>query len=111
MTLSQSPGQTCIALRLNLCLLLLFVAFTSAQAQEMVKIVPKPAEQPAETNVSERVRVLEAELERQNAKLDQLQKTIEEQQSAIQTLLARLSPKSPSAGATSETASASSEPA
>jgi len=91
MTLSQSPRQTCIALRLSLCLLLLLFAFTSTRAQE---IVPKPADQPAEANVSERVRVLEAELERQNAKLDQLQKTIADQQSAIQALLEKLSVKS-----------------
>ncbi len=102
MTLSQSPGQTCIALRLrtcialrfSLCVVLLLVALTSARAQELVKIVPKPADQPAEANVSERVRVLEAELERQNAKLDQLQKTIADQESAIQALLEKLSVKS-----------------
>jgi hypothetical protein len=70
---------------------LLLFAFTSTRAQE---IVPKPADQPAEANVSERVRVLEAELERQNAKLDQLQKTIADQQSAIQALLEKLSVKS-----------------
>jgi hypothetical protein len=75
----------------------------------MVKIVPKLPDQPAETNVSERVRVLEAELERQNAKLDQLQKTIEEQQAALQALLARLSPKSPSLDAPPATASAAAE--
>jgi len=49
-----------------------------------------PADTP-ETTVSERVRVLEAELERQNTKLDQLQKTISEQQAAIQALLEKLS--------------------
>src|SRR5689334_3178971 len=80
MTLSQSPGQSCIALRSILCLALLIFTFTAAHAQE--------------TNVSERVRVLETELERQNAKLDQLQKTIEEQQAAIKTLVDKLSVKS-----------------
>ena len=80
MTLSQSPGQSCIALRSILCLALLIFTFTAAHAQE--------------TNVSERVRVLETELERQNAKLDQLQKTIEEQQSAIKALVDKLSVKS-----------------
>ncbi len=58
------------------------------QAQELVKITGSTAD---ETNVTERVRLLEAELERQNAKLDQLQKTITEQQSAIQALLEKLS--------------------
>jgi uncharacterized coiled-coil protein SlyX len=94
MKLSSSPGQTCIALRLSLCLFLLTCVLTSARAQEMVKIVPKPADDPVETNVSERVRILEAELERQNAKLDELQKTITEQQSAIKALLDKLTPKS-----------------
>jgi Putative porin len=111
MKLSQSPGQTCITLRFSLCLVLLICALTSARAQEMVKIVPKAADEPVETNVSERVRVLEAELERQNAKLDQLQKTIAEQQSALQALLEKLSLKSPSTDAAPATASASSEPA
>ena len=94
MTLSQSPRQTCIAFRFSLCLVVLFFALTSAHAQEMMKVVPKPADNATETNVSERVRVLEAELERQNAKLDELQKTITEQQSAIQALLEKLSVKS-----------------
>ena len=94
MTLSQGPRQTCIALRLSLCLFVILCALSFARAQEMVKIVPKAPDQPAETNVSERVRTLEAELERQNAKLDQLEKTIAEQQSAIQALLDKLSVKS-----------------
>jgi len=108
MKLSSSPGQTCIARPFILCLALLICVVTSARAQEMVKIVPKAADEPVE-NVSERVRVLEAELERQNAKLDQLQKTIVEQQSAIQALVERLSVKSPPTDATPATASASSE--
>ena len=44
-----------------------------------------------ESSVTDRIRVLESELERQNAKLDQLQKTIGEQQQAIQALLEKLS--------------------
>src|SRR5689334_24896980 len=92
MTLSQGPRQTCIAL--SLCLFVILCALTAARAQEIVKIVPKAPDEPAETNVSERVRTLEAELERQNAKLDQLEKTIAEQQSAIQALLDKLSVKS-----------------
>lgn len=59
----------------------------SALAQEQIK----PTD-PADPNVTERIRVLETELERQNAKLDQLQKTIAEQQQAIQALLDKLSP-------------------
>ncbi len=44
-----------------------------------------------EINVAERVRLLEGELERQNVKLDQLQKTLEEQQLTIKALLEKLS--------------------
>ncbi len=58
-------------------------------AQEEIKPVDPP-----EPSVNERIRVLESELERQNAKLDQLQKTIAEQHLAIQALLDKLSVKS-----------------
>ena len=47
----------------------------SAFAQEQIK----PTD-PADPAVTERIRNLENELERQNTKLDQLQKTIAEQQ-------------------------------
>jgi uncharacterized coiled-coil protein SlyX len=67
------------------------------QAQEQVN---PTSSAPADTNVTERVRLLEAELERQNAKLDhqnakldELQKTIAEQATAIQALLEKLSVK------------------
>ena len=50
----------------------------------------KPADS-TDPSVTERIRLLESELERQNAKLDQLQKTIAEQQQAIQALLEKLS--------------------
>src|SRR5215218_5956040 len=81
----------CIALRVSLWLALLSFGFGHATAQEMVKSAAKtPADSP-ETNVSERVRLLESELERQNSKLDQLQKTLLEQQSTIQALLEKLS--------------------
>jgi len=75
---------------MKLCLvaLILLCAVTTVRAQEMG--TKTPADTP-ETTVSERVRVLEAELERQNTKLDQLQKTISEQQAAIQALLEKLS--------------------
>ncbi|HYK19630.1 MAG TPA: putative porin [Pyrinomonadaceae bacterium] len=75
---------------------LLFV-LTPISAQELIK----PSSDPAETNVAERVRVLESELERQNAKLDQLQKTLTEQQQTIQALLEKLSAQTnPAAAAT-----------
>ena len=69
-------------------LLIVVIVFASypALAQEQIK----PTD-PSDPTVNERIRVLESELERQNAKLDQLQKTISEQQLAIQALLEKLS--------------------
>ena len=66
-----------------------------AHAQEMIK---------PEIPVAERVRLLESELERQNTKLDQLQKTLEEQQLTIKALLEKLSGQTtPEASAAKET--------
>jgi len=78
--------KRCIALRLSLLLVFLLLSFMPASAQEMIK---PPADSP-ETNVSERVRLLESELERQNTKLDQLQKALVEQQATMQALLDKL---------------------
>jgi len=104
MKLSKNAGQRCIAFRLSLYLVVFLCGLTFAQAQELAKnTAAKVPDEPAETNVNERVRLLETELERQNAKLDQLQKTIADQQSAIQALLEKLSVKS--------VASVSSDPA
>src|ERR1041384_8353113 len=86
MTLSICNRLSRIALRLGICLALLSFGLKQAQGQEMVKSASSP-----ETNVSERVRLLESELERQNTKLDQLQKTLMEQQATIQALLGKLS--------------------
>src|SRR5215204_349314 len=74
-------------------LIALAVASQTGRAQEVAKHIEKPGISTAasEPTVSERVRNLESELERQNAKLDQLQKTILEQQNAIQALLAKIS--------------------
>ena len=83
-----------LSFRLSLFIATLISALAFGQAQELEK---PPTSAPHEANVTERVRLLETELERQNAKLDQLQKTIAEQQSAIQTLLEKLSVKSVSA--------------
>jgi len=68
--------------------LILGLALFSAtlHAQELVK--PSAA---METSVAERVRLLESELERQNSKLDELQKTLEQQQQTIHALLEKLS--------------------
>src|SRR4051794_5470412 len=70
-----------ISSRILLILSLLLITLAPAGAQELA----------TETNVAERVRLLESELERQNSKLDQLQKTLVEQQQTIQALLEKLS--------------------
>ena len=97
MTLSITNRPSHIVFRLCFCVLLLSFALLPASAQELVKSAP-------ETNVSERVRLLESELERQNTKLDQLQKTLEEQQATIHALLEKLSahPVAATAAATKE---------
>lgn len=71
---------------MKLCLVVLFLVVIPVHAQDLVKTPVTPPDE-----VAERVRHLEAELERQNTKLDQLQKTITEQQAAIQALLEKLS--------------------
>ncbi|HEX3253968.1 MAG TPA: putative porin [Pyrinomonadaceae bacterium] len=78
------------------CLALLSFFLPQAGAQELVKSASRPAgESSPETNVGERVRLLETELERQNMKLDELQKTLLEQQATIKALLDKLSPTAP----------------
>src|SRR5262244_1049477 len=90
LSICNRPGR--IALRLGSCLALLSFFLLPAHAQELVKSAPRTGtESSSETNVSERVRLLESELERQNTKLDQLQKTLLEQQATIQALLDKLS--------------------
>ena len=88
---------------IGLCVMFCFVCVTSTSAQELIKPEPEP-------NVAERVRLLETELERQNTKLEQLQKTIEEQQAAIHALLEKLSVKSVSATAATAEAPSAPEP-
>jgi peptidoglycan hydrolase CwlO-like protein len=65
------------------------MSFTNTKGQELIKDSAKPVTA-SEPNVNERVRVLENELERQNAKLDQLQKTIAEQQATLAALIEKL---------------------
>jgi len=79
--------KRCIVPRISLLLVFFLFAVMPARAQQMIK---PPATDSPETNVSERVRLLESELERQNTKLDQLQKTLSEQQATIQALLDKL---------------------
>ena len=93
--------------RLILLFAFLLLGFISVNAQEMLKV---PAD-PPDPNVAERVRTLEGELERQNAKLDQLQKTLEEQQLTIKALLEKLSVQTtPPAAKTTETTLADAAP-
>ena len=91
---------------MRVLLIIVFVCCAQlAAAQELIKTTTETAE----TNVSERVRLLESELERQNNKLDQLQKTIAEQQLAIQALLEKLNAH-PAASASSVTPVKETEP-
>src|SRR6185369_9521477 len=99
MTLSICNRPSRFALCLGFCFALLSFCFQQAHGQQLVKSAPgTTAESSTETNVSERVRLLEGELERQNTKLDQLQKTLLEQQATIQALLDKLSPTAPVTG-------------
>src|SRR5678816_472987 len=93
--------KRCITPGLSLLLVFFLFGFIPARAQQLIK----PAADNPETNVSERVRLLESELERQNTKLDQLQKTLSEQQATIQALLDKLNAQ-PNATATVATVKA-----
>jgi Putative porin len=86
MKASTSTGLT----RIAVWLIALALYPGISQAQEVAKETARSSSDATEANVSERVRLLENELERQNAKLDQLQKTIDQQQSSIQALLEKL---------------------
>lgn len=100
-------------MKVFLWLAVLICGIIPIHAQELVTSTTRTPET-TESSVNERVRLLEAEIERQNAKLDQLQKTISEQQAALQALLDRLSVKSPLpdpiATNTAETAEAAPQP-
>jgi hypothetical protein len=94
MKLSRSAMHARVSLQFCFGLALICLVLVTAQGQELVKTSAETTKVvPTETAVSERVRLLEGELERQNSKLELLQKTIEEQQQAIQTLMAKLSPE------------------
>jgi len=80
-----------VSLRVTCCLVAILFSVSVTDGQELAKSILKPPVDSSEPTVNERVRVLETELEKQNAKLDQLQKTIADQQIAIQELLDRLS--------------------
>jgi hypothetical protein len=86
-----SPETASSSLKLCLSLAVVCIGIVSTQAQEMVKTSAGTTNGQPETTVAERMRMLEGELERQNSKLEQLQKTIGEQQQAIQLLIEKLS--------------------
>ena len=105
LSIGNRPGR--IAFGLSLWLAVLLFALAPAAAQELIKSSAKTlSDNPAEINVSERVRLLESELERQNSKLDQLQKTLTEQQQTIQALLEKLSGQTTPTVATAKTSEA-----
>src|SRR5688500_15474535 len=89
MQLSRNSRERSLRAHLLLGLAFFLICIRTIDAQELVKATTKtdPSEEVA---VSERVRLLESELEKQNAKLDELQATINKQQAAIQALLERL---------------------
>jgi len=95
MKLFSNKGLTrrVFVLPITVCVLISLKTLTSAQ--ELAKAIPEQPASGKEPTVTERVRLLENELERQNTKLDELQKTIADQQLAIKALLDRLSQGSP----------------
>jgi hypothetical protein len=110
MTHSPNNRPSRVVIRLTLWLTILTIGPSSGFAQELAK----PSAAPADPGVAERVRLLEGELERQNTKLDQLQKTLAEQQQLIHALLEKLSGENISPSAVpkeTETIAAVTEPA
>jgi hypothetical protein len=95
MKLFLNKGLSRRVLLLTIAFSVLISLKSHTSAQELAKAVPEQPATTKEVTVSERVRLLENELERQNTKLDELQKTIAEQQLAIKALLDRLSQESP----------------
>ena len=92
MALLRQDGSKLSFTRIILSLIALSTIAFHGQAQELRSVSARTATTQSETNVEERVRLLEGEIERQNSKLEQLQKTIADQQQALQTLLEKLSP-------------------
>ena len=88
MTRKTNSRLNLIRMLLGLCISVLYFGVSAVSAQELVKT---SATKPAETGVTDRVRLLEEELAKQGNMLEQLQKTIAEQQQAIQALLEKLS--------------------
>jgi hypothetical protein len=96
-----------VTVRFAMCLATAIATCTVLSAQELLKDSTKSTTPATEPSVSERVRLLESELERQNAKLDQLQITIADQQLAIKALLDKITVDKPAALAESITSPSS----
>src|SRR5215203_5390919 len=79
-----------ISSRMLFIISLVLMTLAPAGAQELMKSSAKPPADPPETNVADRVRLLESELERQNSKLDQLQNTLLQQQQTIEARMENL---------------------
>src|SRR6266516_273289 len=87
MTLKQDGKLNFVSMLFWFCALVLWSGAVSAQ--ELVKISATNARE-SDSTVTDRVRVLEEELAKQGSKLDQMQKTISDQQQAIHALLEKL---------------------
>ncbi len=96
-----------IVIRFSFAVLLSTLFLMRAAGQESGRQIPMQSDAPSEVSVSERVKQLESEVERQNAKLDQLQKTIAEQQVALKALLEKLSDSKTAINLASTTATTS----
>ena len=89
---SSRPMRRVVQLFLFFCFVLVGAPLVNGQDTANA---PKTPSSTDDSFVLERVRQLEAELEKQNSKLDQLQKTITEQQLALQALMEKLNPGKP----------------
>jgi uncharacterized coiled-coil protein SlyX len=87
MTHKQAGKPTLLSMIFWLCVVVL--SSGAASAQELMKISATNTRE-SDSTVADRVRLLEEELAKQSNKLDQLQKTISDQQQAIQALLEKL---------------------
>ena len=87
MTLKQAGKLNLISMLFWFCVLVLWSG--AASAQELVKTSATNARE-SDSTVTDRVRLLEEELAKQSSKLDQMQKTISDQQQAIRALLEKI---------------------
>jgi hypothetical protein len=91
--INKGLSRRILLLTVNFCVLISLKS--TSYGQELAKVAAEQPPTSKEVSVSDRVRLLEDELERQNSKLDELKKTIADQQLAIRALIERLSPREP----------------